>query len=147
MLVKTDYEELKKAKIILQCELRPSCYEYFNHKEAIDLRAISQALKELEHDFVNPDGSTRMMLSTMMPVGCGDRMQIDWLVVEIVEAGKRHETPEDWEKFLAQTTAKIIKILSLGNDARIATVEYDNNKRFIVMNDIDPHDESDYIDY
>lgn len=146
MLVKTDYEDsIRKGRITLQCELRPSYYTYFNNQEVVDIRAVSQMLKELEHS-INPDGATIMTLSTTMPVGYGDRFQPDWLVIEIAEASRKHEAVKDWENFLAQTAARIIKVLAAGNDARIATVEYDD-KRFIVMNDIDPHDKSDYIEY
>lgn len=149
MLVKTDYiENIKHAKITLQCELRPACYIYQSGHRVPDLVVVSLELKDLEYGFISPNGEVVMTLSTAMPVGYGgtgaNHISPQWLVIELAEAGRRHEDAYDWEEFLASATAKILHLLAIGGDDRIATVEYDD-KRFVVMDDTGGHDESDYI--
>lgn len=142
MLIKTDYTDtIKHAKITLMCELRPA---YYTGRHSPDFSIISMELKELEYGFISPNGEAIMTLSSVMPVGCYTGYNIvgqsispqPWLIIEIAEAGKRHEDPHDWEDFLAKATTKIVQLLAINGGSRIATVEYDGDKRFVVMDDI-----------
>ena len=144
MLIKTDYTDtIKHAKITLMFELRPAYYTYISGRRSPDFSIISMELKELEYGFISPNGEAIMTLSSVMPVGwyAGYNMVSQsigpqpWLIVEITEAGKRHEDPHDWEDFLAKATTKIVQLLAIDGDSRIAAVEYDGDKRFVVMDD------------
>ena len=149
-LVKTDYCDIRKAKITLQCELKPAYYNYVAGIAVLNLDAIADALYDIEYDFLSPNGETVTMLSQVVAVGykgsaMGRRDKAPrWLVIDLTEAGKRHESQIEWEEFLAEAAGKIVNQLAAGENNRIATVDC-GDRRFVVMDELGGHNEADYI--
>lgn len=151
-LVKADFTEVRKAKITLQCELRPNCYTYDeeNENKIPNLSAIAEALYDLDYDLLSPNGEAITTMTTVAPLGySGPGHQTTfWLVLEIVESASRHDETE-WKDFLAKVAAKILRILAVDEDNCLASIDYldyhRSDKRFVIITDTGGHDESDYI--
>lgn len=149
-LIKADFSEVRKAKITLQCGLKPGFYTHNDNDICVpDLSAIAEALYDLDYDLLSPNGEAITTMHTVAPLGYGgSRHRVPyWLVLEVVEAASRH-TELEWEEFLAKVAAKILKLLAIDDDDCIASIDYYGHKheqRFVVMTDTGRHDESDYI--
>lgn len=152
MFVKTEFcDNLKRARITIRSTLKPKYYYY--DTEVLDtsdaaipfkklkLGLVSKELREVELT-INFDSTLVISLHSSTSIW-DDK---EWLVIELVEAGKLYSTPESWEKFLATTTAKILSVLTAKSCERVATIEYDCHKRFIVLDDnTNGYDDEDYI--
>lgn len=145
-LVKTDHGFIRKAKITLQCELKPGYYTYRSDGDYPNLSAIAEALYDIDYDYLSPNGESITTLDTTTPVGYrGYNHKVPhWLVIKITAP---EELYKHWEDFLAGATAKIIRQLAITGSDCIATIEYNGNEKFVVMTDIGEHDETDYIEW
>lgn len=146
-LVKTDFTDIRKARITLQCELKPGYYIYNSSGQYPNLNSIAEALYDLDFEYLSPNGESITTLGVTTPVGYRgfNRKIPHWLVVKITEPADRH-TSSEWQDFLAKATAKILRKLAPEGEDNIASIEYDEMKRFVVMTDLGGHNESDFIE-
>ncbi|MBR3324240.1 hypothetical protein IKG24_01735 [Candidatus Saccharibacteria bacterium] len=152
MLVKKDSSMVvRKAKIVLQFELKTACNHIIGGVCAPNLNSVAEALYEVDDDLFSPNGDSVALLSITTPVGYrGYNHKIPrWLVVEITEPVCKESEESDWEEALATTAAKMIKKLAPEGDDSIASIEYDDatdrhQKKFVVMTD-DGNSDNSYI--
>lgn len=144
MLVKTDFCEVRRATITLQCGLDPKFYIDNDGTRTLDLSVIAKKISKTENKLFSYLTDTIVRVNTVMPVGYDTD---EWLVVDISKRKNRHENVVEWERFLAKFAAAIIDQLAPNEKDRIAIIEYKND-RFIVMDgDESDYKESDYVDF
>lgn len=144
--VRTDHGWVRKAKITLQCELKPGYYTYKNDGDYPNLTAIAEALYDINEKCLGPTAKEVIVtLDTTVPVGYRTfcHKVPHWLVVRITEPEERHQNAE-WEELMTLVTAKILNRIAIKGDDCIASIEYGNERRFVVMVDNGGHEE-DYI--
>ena len=112
MISTEEMTNVKKGRIILQCELGPGYYTYATGEKELDLSRISEDLFDIEYELAGLCTKVQLLLSTVVPVGVEmlAAKTPRWLSVEVSEAGGNDNF--EFEEFIMVATARIIERLT-----------------------------------
>ena len=115
-------QDLKKARITLQGELKAPYYENdWGHSTRLALDVVARGLERLREK-VGLSAQATVTLAKVTPVGYANESR-EWLVVELSDNDSFYKNESDWADVVINTAVILVDILNVSRKGRIATIE------------------------